>query len=68
MVLDDVYSMVGGRWGIMKREYRGGAGGSFAQQGRILSGKEWDRLGKDVVKCVFALLVWADFCIFLLCC
>ena len=27
-------------------------GGSFARQGRILSGKEWDRLGKDVVKCV----------------
>ena len=26
MVLDDVYSMVGGRWGIMKREYRGGRG------------------------------------------
>ena len=52
MVSDDVYSMVGGRWGIMKRKYRGGAGGSFARQGRILSGKEWDRLGKDVVKCV----------------
>ena len=27
-------------------------GGSFARQGRILSGKERDRLGKDVVKCV----------------
>lgn len=52
MVLDDVYSMVGGRWGIMKREYRGEAGGSFSRQGRILSGKERDRLGKDVVKCV----------------
>ena len=52
MVLDDVYSMVGGRGGIRKRKYRGGAGGSFARQGRILSGKEWDRLGKDVVKCV----------------
>ena len=50
MVSDDVYSMVGERWGIMKREYRGG--GSFARQGRILSGKERDRLGKDVVKCV----------------
>ena len=47
MVSDDVYSMAGGRWGIMKREYRGGAGAALpgkAECFRERSGTGWERM------------------------
>ena len=48
MVSDDVYSMAGGRWGIMKREYRGGGLGAAlpgkAESFRERSGTGWERM------------------------
>ena len=47
MVSDDVYSMAGGRWGIMKREYRGGLGAALpgkAESFRERSGTGWERM------------------------
>ena len=46
MVSDDVYSMVGERWGIMKREYRGGGAAlpGKAESFRERSGTGWERM------------------------
>ena len=50
MVSDDVYSMVGGRWGIMKRKYRGGGWGQLCPARQNPFGKGVGQAGKGCRK------------------